>query len=172
MPRRSLAARRIAAAAIVLLCSLTAAGCGRTPGAGPADSVEPVAVPVDTLTMDEIRSLSMPTAEKQQALPPELPVQVPVIRGEIAEASAAGGVVFYRLQVAASPERTEEWYRRMYVIANWTLVSQRGFEDPGGPIRLLQFEKGDAKSSVSISENGETSAVRGTVTVGAVSSEV
>lgn len=167
----SRAARVIGIVAILWLFALALAGCGRESGA-PSAPVRSAA-PADTLTIDEIRDMSMSTDDKRRAMPPEFPSPVPVIEGEIAEASAAGGVVFYTLRAAGSHEQTAEWYRRMYVIANWTLIRDSSVEGPEGPTRILQFEKGDAGSTISVrSGNGGGSVVEGTVTVGTVSSEV
>lgn len=170
MPRR--AALPVAlAVAVAMLCIAMTAGCAASGTREPA-AVEPVAAPVNTLSLDEIRELGMTMAEKRRVMPPEFPTPVPVMSGEVVEASAAGGVVFYTLETPGSAQRAAEWYRRTYAIANWTPLSERTVPGPDGSIRVLEFEKGDAKSTISVREDGDASIVEGTVSFGSVSSEV
>ncbi len=131
-----------------------------------------VAEAPEPLTLDQIRDMSMSTEQKQLDMPEGFPLQVPVIEGEVVVASVydqGNGVWLYDLRTEHAWASAAEWYRRMYPIANWELLSEVPMSN--GEVITLEFAKGDARSTVVVRYEDGGALVEASVALGAPASD-
>lgn len=123
---------------VLLFSAALLAGCTRAP----AETVTSA-----TVAPSALRAMS--PAARKMAFPAEFPLEIPVadghVLGSVAATQTTAGLYSYDLAVDASPAQTLDWYRTVYLGANWQQV---GEERSGGALVALSFAKGGLGSIV------------------------
>ncbi len=113
----------------------------------------PIALPEHTLTLDEVREMSMSVSDKSE-MATGFPTPLPVIDGTVLAVEQlpveGGGEWFYAIETTESPETVLEWYSRAYPIANWQVTSAYEVTRNDSTVTTLEMTKGDASSRVTI----------------------
>ena len=159
----------IAFAPLLLLTTLICVGC--TPSGSTIDSADPIPVdlPVHTLSLDQIRDLSMSTQSKSE-MAAGFPVPLPVIDGMVVEARLlpveGAGEWIYIIELSSAPETVFEWYSRAYPIANWQIDSAEQVTEGGEVATTLEMTKGSAHSRITIRPDGSGARVEAEISIG------
>ena len=151
--------------------ALVLAGCTNaadisSPAPAPAPAPE---LPERTLTLDEIRDLSM-TSQAKAALHAGFPTQLPVMDGRVLDVRplpVEGGEEWtYALQVEYPYAVVFEWYSRAYPVASWQIASLSTLgSDEGGGV-LMELHKGDAVSRITILPEEDGARVEAGISIG------
>lgn len=171
---------RTAVRIIAILAAAAVLGaCAAKPAAKPsaekpaAQSAEPSAAakPAESIdpTTGAFTTTALPTltpSQKKAKIHKTFPAEVPVPQGTSIKGKSQGESAWdYQLKIAASVEAVASWYAERYKSAGWVATAENYLDTPKGPGYSIEFAKGDAKSSVTLSQldNATTLAV---VTVG------
>ena len=154
---------------ILLFAALACAGCVSVNGQADSTGPTPVDLPVHTLTLDEVRDLSMSIQSKSE-MATGFPVPLPVIDGKVLEARLLPvegvGDWVYTIEVSESPKTVFEWYSRAYPIANWQIDSAYETAEDGATTTTLEMMKGSAHSHITISPAGSGTQVEAQISIG------
>jgi hypothetical protein len=160
----------LAAAALLGACAAKPAAESEKPAAPSAETSSPVKAPesVDPTTgaFPSTGLAALTPSQKKASIHKSFPAEVPVPQGKSVKGKAQGEAAWdYQLKVDASVEAVAAWYAERYRSAGWVTVAENYLDTPKGPGYSLEFAKGDAKSTVTLSQVGASTTLA-VVTVG------
>ncbi|MDZ4168762.1 MAG: hypothetical protein U1E26_03790 [Coriobacteriia bacterium] len=144
--------RYAAVAALALLCAVGVACVPENPV--PAGSSAPLAIE------------PMTPSAKRATIATSFPAEVPVPVGDFTRAQAQGDDAWdYVVEVPNGFEDLVQWYRAAYLGRQWEQVGEEA-QDSTGRKTVLMFRKGNAESSVTVTEGESGGPVSASVTLG------
>lgn len=140
------------ALACVILLGGALTGCSELGRAGAERDEAPQSEPTEA----PVRA--MPIETRNDVLPEEFPIEVPIANGRVSNAelqeSLSGSVWVYELLVDAPVSQVADWYVQAYASANWALARREPGSTDDGSLKLT-FRKGRAESLLAVTPSDE-----------------